>query len=133
MVVIYIFVDQEGLEIQSMIFCKFFENYKVLKFYVEIGSEWIINIKDSLIKVDVIVVIFIECFMYFKWGEFELNIVILYMQKNSNKFLIFIIIGEFDFFYYLQDIQFVYFDLCEINVVDSVIEKIDRVIDLYLG
>ena len=133
MAVIYISADQEGSEIQSMILRKLSENHKVLKSYVEIGSEWTTNIKDSLTKADVIVAILTERFMHSKWGESELNTVISYTQKNSNKLLIPIIIGELDLPYYLQDIQSVYLDPREINAVDSVIENIDRAIDSHVG
>jgi len=133
MAVIYISADQEGSEIQSMIVNKLSENHKVLKSNIEIGSEWKTNIKDSLTKADVIVAVLTERFMHSKWGESELNTVISYTQKNSNKLLIPIIIGELDPPYYLQDIQSIYLEPREINAVDSVIEKIDRAIDSHLG
>lgn len=133
MAVIYISTDQEGSEIQSMIVKMLSENHQILKYNVEVGSEWKKSIKSTLTKADVIVAIITERFMHSKWSESELNTIISYAKNNSKKLFIPIVIGQIDLPPLLRDIKSICLEPREINAVDNVIDEIDRAIDAHLG
>lgn len=133
MAAIYVSADQEGSELQNLIVRKLSERHVVLQSSIEVGSEWATNIKNTLIKADVIVAILTEQFLHSKWGESEINTLIAYTQKNENKLFIPIIIGELDPPYYLKNIKSIYLEPREINAVDDTVEKIDKAIGSHLG
>jgi len=133
MAVIYLSSDQKESEIQHLIVKMLKEKHEILQSHVEVGSEWKTNIKNSLIKADVVLAILTEAYMHSKWGESELNTVFSYTQKSKDKLFIPIIIGEIDPPDYLKKIKAIYLAPREIGAIDIIIEKIEYAIDSHLG